>query len=95
MVNSLSYLALYRKKNAIFVKRATTVSMVLLKLCNAQKEITAQWDPKSPLTAQPLAITQILEAKMLSHVSLAKAATIVMMMLLATFSNMEMTISAR
>ena len=63
------------------------MSMVLLKLCNAQKEITAQWDPKSPLTAQPLAITQILEAKMLSHVSLAKAATIVMMMLLATFSN--------
>ena len=32
---------------------------------------------------------------MLSPVSLAKEATIVMMMLLATFSNMEMTISAR
>jgi hypothetical protein len=95
LVNSLSYLGLFRKKNAIFVKRATTVSMVLLKLFNAQKEITAQWGPKSLLTAQPLAITQILEAKMLSSVSLAKEATIVMMMLLATFSNMEMTISAR
>ena len=55
--NSQLFLELFKRKNVIFAKKGTTVSMELLRLLNAPKVIIVQWDLKNQSIAQPLAIT--------------------------------------
>lgn len=46
--NSQLFLELFKRKNVIFAKKATSVSMELLRLLNALKVTIVQWGLKNP-----------------------------------------------
>jgi len=46
--NSQLFLELFKRKNVIFAKKATIVSMELLRLLNALKVTIVQWGLKNP-----------------------------------------------